>query len=259
MHYVLNSAYAIREARLQAIAQGRIIPGVNDRKGSGIIHADYSDTSSISSTGSGSRFRRLRDTTDMARASLDSLRRGSKESLDELFKRGLSISRNSFDDFERKRASTGEMMTRSLSQRFSFANNLTNKVKRTSSVHSVNNAYLSQQGDQIHKDWLLANQLSAAENNNLERSSSVSSNASSRTGSLMNRFSQLVSSKPVAPYRNNQTTQQEFDERMLRKTDSAYSSSSVVPNPLKKNDDKNQLANSLNSREALISAYRGFV
>lgn len=219
MQYVLNSAFAIREARLQAIAQGRIIPGVNDRRCSGVFSADFSDTSSISSTGSGSRFRRLRDTTDMARASLDSLRRGSKESLDELFKRGLSISRNSFDDLERKRASTGEMMTRSLSQRFSFANNLANKVKRTSSVHSVNNAYLSQQGEQIHKDWLLANQSSTS--NNLER---TPSNASSRSGSIMNRF---------------------FSRNDEQRPSSA---------PLRKSDD-----NGLNSHEAFIGAYRGYV
>lgn len=197
MQIVLNSAYAIRETRLQAIATGRIIPGVNDHRSSGLFNGDFSDTSSISSTGSGSRFRKLRDTTDIARASLDSLRRGSKESLDDLFKRGLNLSRASnSEDIDRKRASTGDM-TRSISQKFGFVSNtLAAKVRRASSVRSINYS----QEEQIHKDWLLANQLNESQHH--IRQNSISSNASStntRTSSLMNRFSQFVSNKSVTP------------------------------------------------------------
>lgn len=263
MQIVLDSAYSIRETRLQAIATGRIIPGVNDRRSSGLFSGDFSDASSISSTGSGSRFKKLRDTTDMARASLDSLRRGSKESLDDLFKRGLSITRGASEEIDRKRASTGDM-TRSLSQKFAFANNLASKVKRTSSVRSVNNTYLSQQNieDQIQRDWLLANQLNASENTSA-RHNSISSSASStntsstaKGSSLMNRFSQFVSSKPVVPY-HNQTgkSTQNHQDSSLRKTDSTYSSSSVLSN----NEDKKQIGTGLNAHETIVGAYRGFV
>lgn len=279
MQIVLNSAYAIRETRLQAVATGRIIPGVNDRRSSGLFSGDFSDASSISSTGSGSRFRKLRESTDMARASLDSLRRGSKESLDDLFKRGLSITRggsNQSEDMDRKRASTGDM-TRSLSQKLNFAtNSLAAKVRRTSSVRSVNNAY--QQGgieDQIHRDWLLANQLNAVENNTFPssqhhtRQNSISSNASStttRTSSLMNRFSQFVSSKPVSPFQPQQQPQQQKQQHhqqerqkspSMRRTDS----SSTLPPPLPISaEEKKQLG--ISTRESMMSAqqvYRGYV
>lgn len=253
----MNSAYSIRETRLQAIAIGKVIPGVNDRRSSGLFSGDFSDTSSISSTGSGNRFRKLRDTTDIARASLDSLRRGSKESLDDLFKRGLSITRGASEELERKRASTGDMMTRSFSQKLSMANNLAAKVRRTSSVRSANTAYLSprQQSidEQIHRDWLLANQLNAVENNTHIRQNSISSNVSSttsRSSSLMNRFSQFVSSKPVAPYRNQ--TQQ---DHVLKRSSSHYSAS----DPLQTREEKNQLSNNLNTREQVVAAYRGFI
>lgn len=237
---------------------GKVIPGVNDRRSSGLFNGDFSDTSSISSTGSGNPFRKLRDTTDMARASLDSLRRGSKESLDDLFKRGLSITRGAGEELERKRASTGDMMTRSFSQRLSMANNLAAKVKRTSSVHSVNNAHISarQQSidEQIQRDWLLANQLNTAENNTHHiRQNSISSNASSttsRSSSFMNRFSQFVSSKPVAPYRNQ--TQQ---DHVLKNSSSQYSAS----NPLEKRAENNQLSNNLDTREKVVTSYRGFI
>lgn len=279
MQIVLNSAYAIRETRLQAVATGRIIPGVNDRRSSGLFSGDFSDASSISSTGSGSRFRKLRESTDMARASLDSLRRGSKESLDDLFKRGLFITRggsNQSEDMDRKRASTGDM-TRSLSQKLNFAtNSLAAKVRRTSSVRSVNNAY--QQGgieDQIHRDWLLANQLNAVENNTFPssqhhtRQNSISSNASStttRTSSLMNRFSQFVSSKPVSPFQPQQQPQQQKQQHhqqerqkspSMRRTDS----SSTLPPPLPISaEEKKQLG--ISTRESMMSAqqvYRGYV
>lgn len=213
---MLNSAYAIRETRLQAVATGKIIPGVNDRRSSGMFSGDFSDATSISSTGSGNRFRKLKDTTDIARASLDSLRRGSKESLDDLFKRGLSITRgNNKEDIDRKRASTGDMMARSLSQKLGFgSNNLASKVKRTSSVRSQHSVI----DDQIHRDWLLANQLNAVENNTPQyhtRQNSISSNASSaatRTNSFMNRFSQFVSSKPVTPFQSQPQQQPKKNE-----------------------------------------------
>jgi hypothetical protein len=275
MQIVLNSAYAIRETRLQAIATGRIIPGVNDRRSSGLFSGDFSDASSISSTGSGTRFRKLRESTDMARASLDSLRRGSKESLDDLFKRGLSITlggSNPTDYMDKKRASTGDMMTRSLSQKLNFAtNSLAAKVRRSSSVRSVNNAYQQQQEDQIHRDWLLANQLSAAENNTHHhtRQNLISSNASStttHTSSLMNRFSQFVSSKPVSPYQpqqqqQKQSSQQELQQQSpsIRRTDS----SSTLPPPLSTSaEEKKQLG--MHSRENMMSqtaqqVYRGYV
>lgn len=232
---MLNSAYAIRETRLQAVAIGKIIPGVNDKRSSGMFSGDFSDASSISSTGSGNRFRRLKDTGDMARASLDSLRRGSKESLDDLFKRGLSMTRGN-DDIDRKRASTGDMMTRSLSQKLGFGppNNLASKVKRTSSVRSQHSAI----EDQIHRDWLLANQLNTENNAYHTRQNSISSNASStaaRPNSFMNRFSQFVSSKPVSPLQSQ-----------------------------KKNEPPQTVGGQGNTRETVISrtaqqAYRGYV
>ncbi|KAI8997216.1 rab-GTPase-TBC domain-containing protein [Pilobolus umbonatus] len=193
---VLNTAYSIRDTRLQAISEGKIIPGVNDRRCSGVFNGDWSDASSMSSTGSGSRFKRLKDTTEMARASFDSLRKGSKESLDDLFKRGLSITRGTpSDDTDRKRASTGVMLSRSLSQKFGFANNIASKVRRASSVRSINNAILTQQTieEQVHRDWLLANQLNAAENNSNNKQSWVPSSTSLpnvRSSSLVNRLAQ---------------------------------------------------------------------
>lgn len=154
----------------------------NDKRSSGLFNADWSDTSSMSSTNS-SRLKKLKDTTDMARASIDSLRKGSKDSLDELFRRSLSITRHSLDDLERKRVSTGDTVTRSFSQKLSFANNLASKVRRTASVRTA-------QQDQIQRDWVLANQLNESENR------------MNRSNSLMNRFSQMVSSSPVSPYRS---------------------------------------------------------
>ncbi|CAO3692723.1 unnamed protein product [Rhizopus stolonifer] len=180
---VFNSAYAIRDIRLQAVLSGKVIPGVaNDKRSSGLFNADWSDTSSMSSTNS-SRLKKLKGTTDMARASIDSLRKGSKDSLDELFRRSLSITRHSLDDLERKRMSTGDTVTRSFSQKLNFANNLASKVRRTASVRTT-------QQDQIQRDWVLANQLNESENR------------MNRSNSLMNRFSQMVSNNPVSPYRS---------------------------------------------------------
>ena len=236
---VMNHAYSIRETRLQAIASGRIIPGVNDRRSSGMFSVDSSDAASISSTGSGSPFRKLRESTDMARASLDSLRRGSKESLDDLFKRGLNISRGSTsEELDRKRSSTGDM-SRSISQKFGFmSNNLASKVKRASSVRSMNALQQAQRNsieEQIHRDWLLANQLN--EPPLLARQNSISSNASAtRTSSLMNRFSQFVSNKSINPY-----------QPPTKRTDS----SSTTPT----GDEKH--VSGLSARE--LSAYRGYV
>ncbi|KAI8971655.1 rab-GTPase-TBC domain-containing protein [Mycotypha africana] len=297
---VLNTAYSIREARLDVIASS-IIPGVNDRRTSG-FYLEKSDTSSISSAGSGSRLKKLKDTTDMARASLDSLRRGSKGSLDDLFKRGLSMTRGSLinEDMDRKRASTGDMVTRSLSQRLSFANNIAAKVRRASSVRSVNNAIVSQQQQQqqsktpiteeerrqqIHRDWLLANQSSAAEYDNINNnsiypqystpsthvrqnsitstassfsSSTIPANITSRTSSLMSRFSQFVSpNKPVivGPYEQNNIGQPQNDNGH----NSAFLSSSST---LSESGDKKRSSLNLNidnAREAIMSSYRGFV
>ncbi|ORE07319.1 RabGAP/TBC [Rhizopus microsporus var. microsporus] len=189
LQIVLNAANAIREARSQVAASGKVIPGVaNDKRGSGLFNGDWSDTSSMSSTGS-IRLKKLKDTTDLARASIDSLRKGSKESLDELFRRSLTITRHSLDDFERKRASTGDMMSRSLSQKFSFANNLAAKVKRTASVRS---AQIENEG---HRDWEYG-QLNEKDNR------------VNRSSSLLNRFSQMVSNNPVGPYRPHQRSVQ---------------------------------------------------
>ncbi|KAI7906962.1 rab-GTPase-TBC domain-containing protein [Cokeromyces recurvatus] len=262
---VLSRAYSIRETRLQAMASGKIIPGVNDKRSSGLFSGDFSDTSSISSTNSG-RFKRF--TTDMARVSLDSFRRGSKESLDDIFKRGLSLTRVTNEDINRKRASTGNI-ARNLSQKLGFANSLTAKVKRTSSVHSVNTTYSSQQqpiDEQIQKDWLLANQLSAAENNTFHlRQNSISSNASSTTStatrisSLMNRFSQFVSSRPLSSYQTQSLPQQQNEQdQILNNTESTYSSP-ILSNSLQNNGEGKQLSNVLSTREAIMSTYRGFI
>lgn len=257
MQVVMNSAYSIREARLQAIASGKIIPGVNDRRSNGMLTIDYSDTSSISSTGSGSRLKKLRDTTDMARTSLDSLRRGSKESLDELFKRGLYIARNTSEEFDRKRASTGDM-TRSLSQRLGFGNSLASKMKRTSSLRSSQSEQKNIE-EQIHQDWLLANQLHATENNQYHhtqpypRNDSVSLNSGlPRSSSLMSRFSQLVSSKPVAPYKHQSLTQTEQDNT-IRKATSPY----PKPTALQNKQDREQLSNNINVHQTVVGAYDG--
>lgn len=199
---VLSSAYSIRDTRLQAIATGKIIPGVNDRRSSGMFSGDWSDTSSMSSTGS-NRFKKFKDTTEFARASIDSLRRGSKESFDDIFKRSLSITR----DNDKKRSSTGDV-TKSLSQKLGFSN-LASQVRRTSSVRSANTVE-----EQIQSDWLLANHLDAMENRQgesrmnrlrpVDTMSSMGSTGStaSRASSLLSRFSQMMNSsnKSVSPY-----------------------------------------------------------
>ncbi|KAI7866029.1 rab-GTPase-TBC domain-containing protein [Spinellus fusiger] len=134
---VLSTAYSIRDMRLQAIQNGQIVPGVNDRRISGMFSSDWSDTSSISSTGSAHRLQRLRDSTGLARASFDSFRRDSKESIDELFKRGLAMTREGQSEFW-KRASSGEV-TRSFSQRLSM-NGLASKVRRNGSMNMTRSA-----------------------------------------------------------------------------------------------------------------------
>lgn len=193
---VLTAAYSIRDRRLKALAAGQIVPGVNDQRCSGFFSSDWSDTSSVASSGSGSRLQRLRDTTDMARQSFDSFRRESKESLDEFFRR---VSTREVTDAW-KRASTGEM-ARSLSQRLASVNGLATKMRRASSAY--------QNGTDTLADGL-------------HRSSSVSSTRSDRvpprTHSLINRFSQMMSTNnntSVSPYSrlkafstSRQTTQQ---------------------------------------------------
>ncbi|KAI8890651.1 RabGAP/TBC [Backusella circina FSU 941] len=214
LQVVLNSAYSIRDTRLQAIATGKIIPGVNDRRSSGLVSGDWSDTSSISSTGS-NRFKKFKDTTEFARASIDSLRRGSKESFDDIFKRSLSITR----DNDKKRSSTGDV-TKGLSQKLGFSN-LAAQMRRTSSVRSANAIE-----EQIQKDWLLANQLDAMENRQgesrmnglrpVDTMSSMGSTSStaSRASSFLSRFSQMMNSsnKSVSPYDKNLEQQQQAPE-----------------------------------------------
>lgn len=143
-------ANRIRETRLQMVAIGQIVPGVNDVRHSGNFNGDWSDTSSISSTASTASSRlqqRLRESTDIARSSLDSFRRESRESMDDMFRRGITASGEHW-----KRASTGEM-TRSISQRLGFVkSNVLNKARRSGSVRST----ASESSPSQH--WLRANQ-----------------------------------------------------------------------------------------------------
>ncbi|KAG0169037.1 hypothetical protein DFQ28_004051 [Apophysomyces sp. BC1034] len=208
IHIVLNKAYSIRDMRLQAIAMGRMIPG--DQRNSGLFGSDWSDTSSISSTGSGSRLQRLRDTTDIARASFDSFRRESKESIDELFKKGLGIHRSDSATDHWKRASTGDV-SRNLSLKVGF-NNLASKVRRSGSVGGTllsqrNNSQTTSEPDRgmDRLSWM----------RNMSRSNSITSTTSdpARSSSLLNRFSQIMvnSNTSVSPYRRDKT--QDDDEQ----------------------------------------------
>jgi hypothetical protein len=169
IQYVLTMANRIRETRLQMVAIGQIVPGVNDVRHSGNFNGDWSDTSSISSTASTASSRlqqRLRESTDIARSSLDSFRRESRESMDDMFRRGITASGEHW-----KRASTGEM-TRSISQRLGFVkSNMLSKARRSGSVRSTTSesspSTSSSQQQQQH--WLRANQY----NSDIMPSSSV--------------------------------------------------------------------------------------
>jgi hypothetical protein len=178
---VLNTAYAVRDMRLQALEAGQVVPGVNDQRNSGLFASDWSDTSSMNSTASG-RLQKLRDTTDMARASFDSFRKESRESLDELFRRGIRTGEETW-----KRNSTGEV-ARSLSQKLGAVNGMVSArlQRRPSSSSSI-------EGD-TH----------TAAASHLGRSGSVSSermtNATTptRSNSLLNRFSQMMNSNSTS-------------------------------------------------------------
>lgn len=177
---VLNTAYAVRDMRLQALEAGQVVPGVNDQRNSGLFASDWSDTSSMNSTASG-RLQKLRDTTDMARASFDSFRKESRESLDELFRRGIRTSEETW-----KRNSTGEV-ARSLSQKLGAVNGLVSaRLQRRPSNSSM-------EGD-TH----------AAAASHLGRSGSVSSErmttatTPTRSNSLLNRFSQMMNNNSTS-------------------------------------------------------------
>ncbi|ORY93855.1 rab-GTPase-TBC domain-containing protein [Syncephalastrum racemosum] len=177
---VLNTAYAVRDMRLQALEAGQVVPGVNDQRNSGLFASDWSDTSSMNSTASG-RLQKLRDTTDMARASFDSFRKESRESLDELFRRGIRSGEETW-----KRNSTGEV-ARSLSQKLGAVNGMVSaRLQRRPSNSS------------IEADTPVA----AA--SHLGRSGSVSSErmttatTPTRSNSLLNRFSQMMSNNSTS-------------------------------------------------------------
>ncbi|ORX53989.1 RabGAP/TBC [Hesseltinella vesiculosa] len=142
---VLQMATRIRNQRLQAQSLGQAIPGVNDVRHSGMFagDVDWSDTASIASTASNASSRlqqRLRESTDMARASFDSFRKDSRESMDE-FRR--SLSRRSIQSNASSTQSVangvGADMKRSISQRFGLVKNSVlskTTIRRTSSIHS---------------------------------------------------------------------------------------------------------------------------
>ncbi|SAM00124.1 hypothetical protein [Absidia glauca] len=167
IQYVLTMANRIRETRLQMVAIGQIVPGVNDVRHSGNFNGDWSDTSSISSTASTASSRlqqRLRESTDIARSSLDSFRRESKESMDDMFRRGITASGEHW-----KRASTGEM-TRSISQRLGFVkSNMLSKARRSGSVRSTTSESSPSTSSSQQQHWLRANQY----NSDIMPSSSV--------------------------------------------------------------------------------------
>ncbi|ORZ26226.1 rab-GTPase-TBC domain-domain-containing protein [Absidia repens] len=160
IQYVLTMAYRIRETRLQMVTCGQIVPGVNDVRHSGLFSSDWSDTSSISSTTSTASSRlqqRLRESTDLARSSFDSFRRESRESMDDMFRRGMAASSEQW-----KRTSSSDMR-RSISQRVGFVkNSVFNKAKRSGSVRSTASDTSSpsflQSISSSQQHWLLANQ-----------------------------------------------------------------------------------------------------
>ncbi|KAI9319520.1 rab-GTPase-TBC domain-containing protein [Dichotomocladium elegans] len=174
---VLSTAYSVRDMRLNALANGCIVPGVSNNRSSGVFSSDWSDTSSVASNGSGTRLQRLRETTDMARASFDSFRKESKESLDELFRRSTAVATAGGDNW--KRASTGEM-ARSLSQRLASRPPSDTGLYRSNSTRSEQSANRSA-GHQYHQQQ----------------------NGTSSPTSLLGRFSQMMSNNnnaAVSPY-----------------------------------------------------------
>ncbi|CAO3595440.1 unnamed protein product [Absidia cylindrospora] len=175
IQYVLTMANRIRETRLQMVANGQVVPGVNDVRHSGVFNGDWSDTSSISSTASTASSRlqqRLRESTDMARSSFDSFRRESRESMDDMFRRGVAVSGDHW-----KRASTGDM-TRSISQRFGFVkSNVLSKARRSGSIRSTtsesSSTFSPSTSSSLQKHWLLANQSTTNNSDIISTSSST--------------------------------------------------------------------------------------
>ncbi|KAI9030061.1 rab-GTPase-TBC domain-containing protein [Phycomyces nitens] len=239
---VLKTAYSIRDMRLQAIASGQVVPGVNEQRGSGFFSSDWSDTSSISSNSSGNRLQRLRDSTGIARASFESFRRDSKESIDELFKKGMAITRENPTDIW-KRASTGDV-TRSLSQRLKF-NGLASKVKRSGSVNTTRSANYSSPD---LKQAGMANEFDVPASTRLGR----------KTSSLLNRFSQImVSNTSIPPYGSNSDNQ---DRRM----EYERPQSATPHSPNEAEDEKRIFAKAVSVRDEILGrnsqqSYHGFV
>ncbi|KAI8388780.1 rab-GTPase-TBC domain-containing protein [Radiomyces spectabilis] len=236
---VLNTAYAIRDMRLKTIASGQIVPGVNDQRCSGVFNSDWSDTSSMSSVGSNNRLQRLRDSTEHARASFDSFRRESKESMDELFKKGLAIARHPDRTDALKRASMGDI-PKGFSQRLGF---LTTKMRRSgsyngASTHQRQNSQNSQSSQsQETKSWLLASQPNNAQgwtpaiHRNMSISSKHSQDSTSTSrSSLLGRFSNMmISNTAVSPFQRHQDTpaepplrEEDDEKRIFAKAQSAH-------------------------------------
>ncbi|KAI7854604.1 rab-GTPase-TBC domain-containing protein [Circinella umbellata] len=190
---VLATANSLREMRHDAMANGLLVPGTYDKRNSGLFGSDWSDTSSITSNGSaGNRLQKLRDNADIARQSFDSFRRESRESLDELFRRGR--------DEAMKRASTGDV-TRSFSQRFAAVSNkmkqqqlqLPGGLQRSASISSEHSTAATPSA--YH---------SSSSSNNINNNHNNNSNSSlpTRSNSLLNRFSQIMGNgnAAVSPY-----------------------------------------------------------
>ncbi|KAI8330172.1 rab-GTPase-TBC domain-containing protein [Chlamydoabsidia padenii] len=189
IQHVLTMANVIRETRLQMVAVGQIIPGVNDVRHTGIFNGDWSDTSSLSSTTSTTSTRlqqRLRESTRLARSSFDSFRRDSKESMDDIFRRAVSGE-------HWKRASTGDMK-RSLSQRIDLVkSNVLNKTRRSGSVRSTYSE--SPSSVTLQKHWLLANQFNTDQQRQHVRSNStndIPQRVNTTDSNVLNRFSHMI-------------------------------------------------------------------
>jgi hypothetical protein len=233
------------------VVLGQVIPGVNDVRHSGTFNGDWSDTSSISSTTSTTSarlHRRLRESTVTARSSFDSFRRESKESMDDIFRRGIAASGEHW-----KRASTGDMK-RSISQRLDVVkDNVLSKTRRSGSVRSTNSesSFISFATStlQQQKHWLLANQFNNT-HSAMTRSSSSSSGmdqhhlrkpnsndipqahnerhqrASSHPTTMLNRFSQLAVSgrrtvNQPTPSKINSRSEEESEKRLSAKAAAA--------------------------------------
>ena len=181
--------------RHDATANGLLVPGTYDKRNSGLFGSDWSDTSSITSNGStGNRLQKLRDNADVARQSFDSFRRESRESLDELFRRGR--------DEAMKRASTGDV-TRSLSQRFAAVSNkmkqqqlqLPSGLQRSASISSEHSTAATPSAYR-------STTVTSSSNNITSNNNNSNSSLPTRSNSLLNRFSQMMGNgnAAVSPY-----------------------------------------------------------